>query len=195
MKVKKKSSSNLSSFEPKHIIFIARNCFTDCFMSTFDFTFSCIVDGMTVNDALMVVMYKQSQDDDENGTKKSEVATTAPKSAEKLNGKLPVKTDLENEDEDEEEDDGMPVELEWGDDAANGDGPQVFKLEVETFQYTNGDRTQEDDRTSSDPRETPDRNFSSPGENLTHADMDLLRRARLETIRLKLKHVTIFELF
>jgi len=56
---------------------------------------SFLVDGMTVNDALMVVMYKQSQDDDENGSKKNEASTTSPKSGEKLNGKSSIKADLQ----------------------------------------------------------------------------------------------------
>ncbi len=86
----------------------------------------------------------------------------------------------------------MPVELEWGDDTANGGGPQVLKLEVETFQYTNGDRAHQEERTASDLRETPDRNFTSPGENLTHADMDLLRRARLGKIRFNVRPFLYF---
>ena len=115
---------------------------------------------MTVNDALMVVMYKQNQDDE---SKKISAPKVDPETS-KSNG-------VDQDDEEDAEDDqvSMSVVLQWSETA---DKPEIrvahqFPGKGDPFQR---------------PRQNGvmlDKSLTLPSESLTHADMDLLRRARL----------------
>ena len=147
-------------------------------------------DGMTVNDALTVVMYKQSQEE------------MAPKRPDiKKNGSTPSKKGAGSDGEEDEEQ-PMPVELQWGD---GDDGEQqqqhpVMKVEsgevqqqqqqqpgpggvvqLNSFIYASRPPAA---AMQQQPRLPTEPSFLVPGlnnlnaANLSHSDMDLLRRAR-----------------
>ena len=132
---------------------------------------------MTVNDALMVVMYKQTQEDEQSSKKGSAVKIERQKD----NDSIVVDADVDVDD-DEDDDDGidddepasMPVEIQWGE--SDDLGPKNgLGISVQGHPFpgkSNGAGLQR-------PVQAGHLNVNlSSGENLTHADMDLLRRAK-----------------
>ena len=157
---------------------------------------------MTVNDALTVVMHRQSQED--SGAKKSGDV--------KKNGATPAKKGVNSEGEEDEEQ-PMPVELQWGEgedvdaQAQQQQAQPVLKVEggdvsvqlqqqqpgsqpgvVQLNSFIYASRPQQPQTLVQTPRLQPEPSFNSAGVNsqqnvalsadLSHADMDLLRRAR-----------------
>ena len=153
---------------------------------------------MTVNDALTVVMYKQSHEDMTSGKRAENI---------KKNGGTPIKKGPGSDGE-EDDDQPMPVELQWGD----GDDPEqqqqqhhhVMKVESGevSLQQQQGHQQQQQQNAGGvvqlnsfiyasrppvaamqQPPRLPTEPSFPPGPNsqagnLSHSDMDLLRRAR-----------------
>lgn len=151
---------------------------------------------MTVNDALTVVMYKQSHEDMTSGKRAESI---------KKNGGTPVKKGPGSDGE-EDEDQPMPVELQWGDgeDAEQQQQHHHHVMKVESgevsLQQQQGHQQQQNaggvvqlnsfiyasrppvaamqqpPRLPTEPSFPP--GLNSQAGNLSHSDMDLLRRAR-----------------
>jgi hypothetical protein len=148
-------------------------------------------DGMTVNDALTVVMYKQSQE--EMNPKRLDI---------KKNGASPTKKGAGSEGEEDEEQ-PMPVELQWGDgDDAEQQQQQHPAMKVESGEVNVQQQQQQQGQggvvqlnsfiyasrppaaaMQQQPRLPTEPSFPAGinnlnAANLSHSDMDLLRRAR-----------------
>jgi len=154
-----------------------------------------IADGMTVNDALTVVMYKQSHE--EMSVKQKDG---------KKNGATPIKKGETGSEGEEEEEQPMPVELQWGE---GDDGQQQQQQQHPVMKVESGEVVQQHHQQQQQqggggvvqlnsfiyasrppqaamqqlPRLPTEPSFP-PGvnnqnlSNLSHSDMDLLRRAR-----------------
>ena len=133
---------------------------------------------MTVNDALMVVMYKQTQEDELSSKKGTAVKIERLKANDKSDS-VAVDADVDDDDDDDGIDDdepaSMPVEIQWGESdelgAKNGLGGSV-QGGLQFAGKSNGVGLQRPSQPG-----LVNVNLNS-GENLTHADMDLLRRAK-----------------